>query len=256
MSFQLVVRMRVLTSTHVRYAINLSPTHYQSVARTVMLLLVRAAVFVALWSCYGWRTGGLRSTRLVFSIPPRSRECFYERTGREDSQLHVEVQVLKGGSLDVGLSIYSPEENLKLTTTVRRDGASVELSLSGDNEVCKICLDNSFSLLAEKLVHFTVIVYENRDYIDTSSVSVDSYSQEAQVLTDEDVERRLARLTWLLFNVTNAQNSMKALGARDRKAAVSNNRQVLMWSLLEVVVIVFASVVQIIALTSAHRTRR
>ena len=220
-----------------------------------MLLLVRAAVFVALWSCYGWRTGGLRSTRLVFSIPPRSRECFYERTGREDSQLHVEVQVLKGGSLDVGLSIYSPEENLKLTTTVRRDGASVELSLSGDNEVCKICLDNSFSLLAEKLVHFTVIVYENRDYIDTSSVSVDSYSQESQVLTDEDVERRLARLTWLLFNVTNAQNSMKALGARDRKAAVSNNRQVLMWSLLEVVVIVFASVVQIIALTSAHRTR-
>ena len=224
-----------------------------------MLLLVRVAVFVAIWSCSSLRISGLRTTRFVLKIPPRSRECFYESVTREDSELDVAVHVLKSGYFDLGVEIYCPEEQGRLSATVRRGETNLKLTLSGKNEPCKICLDNSFGLLAEKVVRFTVLVYENRDYnagasvLGVNSTNYSNSQAQPRALNVTDMEHRLARLTWLLFNVTSAQNSLKDLGARDWSAAVSANRQVMMWSVLEVLVIVFACLVQVIALTSTHR---
>ena len=212
-----------------------------------MQLLPLAAVFAVLVSC----TGSLRNLRFVLKVPPRKTECFYEETSVEDARIEVGVQVIRGGNLNIGLSIYTSQNEKLLSAQVPRDAEGFSLSLSNDAEVYKICLENSFSLLAEKWVHLTMTVYENGDYVGNSTSSVldtdsDRFSEHSQDIAD--VEYRLTRLKWQLFNFSRSQNRLKARGARDTVVAEAHNRKVLMWSILQILVMVFATLLQVIAL--------
>ena len=212
-----------------------------------MQLLPLAAVFAVLVSC----TGSHRNVRFILKVPPRNTECFYEETTPEDARIEVGVQVLRGGNLNIGLSIYKSENEEFLSAQVLRDVEPFSLSLSNDALVYKICLENSFSLFAEKLVHFTMTVYENGDYIEDSTATLldldtDSSLEHSRDLAD--LEHRLTRLKWQLFNFTNSQNHLNARGARDMAAVDAHNRRVLMWSILQILVMVFVTLVQIIAL--------
>ena len=163
-----------------------------------MQLLPLAAVFAVLVSC----TGSLRNVRFILKVPPRNTECFYEETTPDDARIEVGVQVLRGGNLNIGLSIYKSENEEFLSAQVPREVEPFSLSLSNDALVYKICLENSFSLL---LVHFTMTVYENGDYIEDSTstlldLDTDNRSPEhSRELTD--LEHRLTRLKWQLFNL-------------------------------------------------------
>lgn len=210
-----------------------------------MQLLSLAAAFVALWSC----TNSLRSIRFGLRVPPRSTECFYEQTTREDSHIDVGVQVLGGGNLDIRLKVYKSEKEEVLSELVTRDSKAFTIALSGDKEVYKICLENSFSLLAEKRVHFEFLVYDIHDKVESTSVA--HHRLESAELTQvvADVDHGLTRLKWRLFNITGSQDYIRARRTRDGIAADAHSRRVLMWSILEVVAMVFASLIQIITVT-------
>lgn len=230
-----------------------------------MQLLSFAAIFVALWSCIG----SLRNTRFVVKVPARSTECFYEQTTQADAQVDVLVQVLQGGQLDIGLSIYESEEDEKiLSACVEGDSKPVALNLSTTHHVTsyKICLENSFSLLAHRLVQLTIQVHQAGDYMycdrtllaaansDLSSSGPNIQGDLSQELIR--VEHRLAKVAWQLLNVTNTQDYLRALGTRHRLRAEYRSRSVLMWSILETVVIVFVTLVQVIAIRSVLRRER
>ena len=228
---------------------------------TVMQLLSFGATFVALWSCIS----SLRSTRFVVKVPARSTECFYEQTSPSDTQLDVIIQILRGGQLDIGLNIYESEKDVKiLSTLVERNSKPVTLNLSTSHHVpdYKICLNNSFSLLAHRLVQLTIQVHQSEDYCESNSLAMDSdlssepntQSNLSQELTG--VQHRLRMVAWQLLNVTNTQNYLRALEARHRLQAEYHNRRVVMWSVLEIVVILFTTLVQVITTRNILRTGR
>ena len=180
--------------------------------------------------------------------------------------MDIVVQVLRGGMLDVGLSIYDSEKDGKiLSRLVERDSKPVTLNLSKARHVAdyKICLENSFSLVAHKLVQLTILVHQDKDYCETNSTAMDldTLSSELNVnskLSHEltSVQHRLTRVAWQLLNVTNTQHYLRGLEARQRLQAESHNRRIVMWSVLEMLVIVFTTLVQVIAIQSILRVDR
>lgn len=192
----------------------------------------------------------------MLKVPARSAECFYEQTTGEDAEIDVGVQVVRGGDFYVRLNIYNSANEEILSKLVREDSCTVTLSLPGNARVYKICLDNSFSLWAAKMVHFVLLVRERQDHVDsTKFVHVDSgldWSNEHSVVL-KDVEHRLASIDRQLSNVTNTQTYLRVQEAKRRMVAVYHNRRVQLWSVLEVVVIVFAALIQVIAIKSTLR---
>lgn len=219
-----------------------------------MQLLSFATTFVALWSC----TRSLRNVQFVLKVPARRTECFYEQTTLDDTQMDIQLQVIRGGDLDIGLSIYHSNEDKVLSTQVTGDSEPLTLTLPRSIVDYKICLENSFSLLAEKVVYFVIMVYQLKDY-DEGTLDPDGSSESRSNLSQlllKSVDHRLARVTRHLINVTLTQNYFRAREARERQRADSHNRRVLLWSTLELVVILFASLVQVIAIRSMFRTNR
>ena len=229
-----------------------------------MQLLSFAAIFVALWSCIS----SLRNTRFVVKVPARSTECFYEQTTQADTQVDVLVQVLQGGELDIGLSIYESENEERIQSVlVEGDSEPVELNLSTSPHVTsyKICLENPLSLLAHRLVQLTIRVHQTKDYnviycertVADSDLSTSDHEPKLNLSLElTSVEHRLTKVAWQLLNVTNAQDHLRALETRHRLWAEYHNRRVVMWSILEIVVIVFVTLVQVIAIQSILRRDR
>ena len=187
-----------------------------------MQLLSFAAIFVALWSCIS----SLRNTRFVVKVPARSTECFYEQTTQADTQVDVLAQVLQGGQLDIRLSIYESEKDEKiLSALVKGDSKPVALNLSTSHHVTsyKICLENSFGLLAHRLVQLTVQVHQAGDSMYGEAVVDSDLSPNTQSNLSLSVQHRLSKVAWQLLNVSNTQNYLRALEARHRLWADSRN---------------------------------
>ena len=214
--------------------------------------LLPLVTFLALWSC-------TNSITFILKVPARNAECFYEQTTEEDAEMDVGVQVIRGGDFDVRLSIYSSANEEILSKLVREVPYTATLSLAGNVRVYKICLDNSFSLWAAKMVHFVLLVHERPDDGEsTDFVHEDSgsdWSNEHSVVL-KDVEHRLASIARQLSNITSTQTYLRVQEAKQRMVAVYHNRRVLMWSVLEVVVIVFTALIQVIAIRSTLRMGR
>lgn len=219
-----------------------------------MQLLSFATTFVALWSCIS----SLRSSELRLQVSARKTECFFEEITRADAQVDVFTQVLRGGRLDIGLSIYNLESEEKiLSASIQRDSDSLSLNLPTSHNVTgyKICLENSFSLLTQRLVQLTILVHQRKEYCESDTVTPgvgSDVSDELQVHSNliqdlTSVRHRLTRVAKQLHNITNTQHYVRVLEARHRLQAEYNNRRVLMWSVLEMVVMIFAALVQVIS---------
>ena len=210
--------------------------------------------FFALWSC----TSRVNSITFILKVPARSAECFYEQTTEEDAEIDIGVQVVKGGDFGVRLNIYNSTNKEILSKLVEESYYTVKLSLSGNAQVFKICLDNSFSLWVAKMVYFALSVHERQDHVESTSefldLGLDNDLSYEHSLMLKNVEHRLASVTRQLSNVTSIQTYLKVREARQRMVAVDHNRQVLMWSVLEVVVMVFAALIQVITTRSILRT--
>ena len=198
----------------------------------------------------------------MLKVPARSVECFYEQTVEEDAEIDVGVQVVRGGDFDVRLVIYNSANEEIVSKLVRSGGDSctVTLSLPGNARIYKICLDNSFSLWAAKMVHFVLLVHERQDDVESTKFvhDIDSgldWSNEHSVVM-KDVQHRLASVARQLSNVTSTQTCLRVQEAKQRMVAVYHSRRVLMWSVLEMVVIVFAALIQVIAIRSTLRMGR
>ncbi|KAJ8345338.1 hypothetical protein SKAU_G00295310 [Synaphobranchus kaupii] len=104
-----------------------------------------------------WAFGQNRDTEFTFLLPAGRTECFYQTT-TVNGTMEVEYQVIAGAGMDVDFTIFSPH-GVQLSSDFRRsDGIhTVESTEKGDY---KICFDNSFSRVSEKMVFFEVILEE------------------------------------------------------------------------------------------------
>uniref|UniRef100_A0A672ZFK1 Transmembrane emp24 domain-containing protein 1-like n=1 Tax=Sphaeramia orbicularis TaxID=375764 RepID=A0A672ZFK1_9TELE len=151
-------------------------------------------------------------------------------------------QVLAGSGLDVGFVLISPNGHRLVSDFRRSDG--IHMLDSTEDGDYRLCFDNSFSKLSEKLVFFGVVLNSPssrgggpEQWVDvdlTDSVQVD-YSLEDM--------RNLER-------TRQVQTLLRAFEARDRYLLEDNLWRVSFWSCLTLFVMLAVAVVQIYTLRS------
>ncbi|KAK6312089.1 hypothetical protein J4Q44_G00177530 [Coregonus suidteri] len=173
-------------------------------------------------------------------------ECFYQ-TAAKNGSLEVEYQVIAGAGLDVGFTLISPS-GYKLASEFRTsDGIhTVEPTEDGDY---RLCFDNSFSKLSEKMVFFEVIVegqtgdaWGDEEWADMAEPeSMVEYKLEDIRETMDSVHRHLERSRQV-------QTMLRAFEARDRYLLEDNLWRVSFWSSMSLLVILTVAVTQVYTL--------
>uniref|UniRef100_A0A8C7V853 Transmembrane p24 trafficking protein 1a n=1 Tax=Oryzias sinensis TaxID=183150 RepID=A0A8C7V853_9TELE len=91
----------------------------------------------------------------TFILPAGSTECFFQSTTRNDS-MEVEYQVIAGSGLDVGFALISPNGHRLISDF--RNSHGIHMVDPAEDGDYRLCFDNSFSKLSEKMVFFEVVV--------------------------------------------------------------------------------------------------
>uniref|UniRef100_A0A8C2WYJ7 Transmembrane p24 trafficking protein 1a n=1 Tax=Cyclopterus lumpus TaxID=8103 RepID=A0A8C2WYJ7_CYCLU len=190
-------------------------------------------------------SGPNKDVEFTFLLSAGSTECFYQTTARNDS-LEVEYQVTAGSGLDVGFVLISPS-GYQLVSDFRRSDAIHMVDPTEDGDY-RLCFDNSFSKLSEKMVFFQVII--NRQ----SSRAYGGQNEWAEVPESlveyklEDIRVRLDSVYRHLERSRHVLTVLRTLEARDRYLLEDNLWRVSFWSCLNMVVMLTVAVTQVYTL--------
>ncbi|XP_068574843.1 transmembrane emp24 domain-containing protein 1-like [Cebidichthys violaceus] len=188
--------------------------------------------------------GPYKDMEFTFLLSAGSTECFYQTTARNDS-IEVEYQVIAGSGLDVGFVLVSPS-GYRLASDFRKSDAIHMVDPTEDGDY-RLCFDNSFSKLSEKLVFFEVII--NR----LSSSVHGGQNEWADVakpesMVEEDIRVRLNSVHQHLEKSRQVLTVLRTREARDRYLLEDNLWRVSFWSCLNVCVMLTVAVTQIYTL--------
>ncbi|XP_038565917.1 transmembrane emp24 domain-containing protein 1a [Micropterus salmoides] len=188
--------------------------------------------------------GPNQNMEFTFLLQAGTTECFYQTTARNDS-MEVEYQVIAGSGLDVGFALISPSGYRLVSDFRRSDGIHmVDPTEDGDY---KLCFDNSFSKLSEKMVFFEVIINSQ------SSAGQDEWADIAmpESMVDyklEDIRVRMDSVYRHLERSRQTQTVLRAFETRDRYLLEDNLWRVSFWSCLNLLVMLTVAVTQIYTL--------
>lgn len=190
--------------------------------------------------------GQKQDMAFTFLLPAGRTECFFQTAIRGES-MEVEYQVLAGSGLDVGFALISPN-GLKLVSDFRRSDGIHMVDPTEDGDY-RLCFDNSFSKLSEKMVFFEVVINSQ------SGVGGGRQEWADASLTDgvveyqlEDMRMRLDSVYQNLDRTRQVQTLLKAFEARDRYLLEDNLWRVSFWSCLTLAVMLTVAVAQIYTL--------
>ncbi|XP_041862183.1 transmembrane emp24 domain-containing protein 1-like isoform X2 [Melanotaenia boesemani] len=206
----------------------------------IMSEFVQLCLLVGL-TLYGGLASGLGSNQgFTFILPAGSTECFYQTTTRSET-MEVEYQVIAGSGLDIGFALISPS-GYRVISEFRR----VDPTEDGDY---RLCFDNSFSKLSEKMVFFEVVTNSQSD----RGGGRDEWAQiaESESMVDykiEDVRAQMDSVYQHLEKSLQVQTMLRAFEARDRYLLEDNLWRVSFWSCLNLLVMLTVAVVQIYTL--------
>lgn len=185
-----------------------------------------------------------QDAEFTFLLPPGSTECFYQTTVKNGS-IEVEYQVIAGAGLDVGFTLISPS-GYRLASDFRKSDAihTVEPTEAGDY---RLCFDNSFSKLSEKMVYFEVIT-EGQD-------GAGAVEWEAMAMPEGTVEYKLEDIRETMDSVhrhlemsRQVQTTLRAFETRDRYLLEDNLWRVSFWSSVNLLVMLTVAVTQMYTL--------
>ncbi|XP_051245380.1 transmembrane emp24 domain-containing protein 1a isoform X1 [Dicentrarchus labrax] len=191
--------------------------------------------------------GPNQNREFTFLLPAGTTECFYQTTVRNDS-MEVEYQVIAGSGLDVGFALISPSGYRLISDFRRSDGIHmVDPTEDGDY---RLCFDNSFSKLSEKMVFFEVIIHSQ------SSGGGGRDDQWADAAMPEsiveyklkDILVRMDTVYWHLERSRQVLTVLRAFEARDRYLLEDNLWRVSFWSCLNLLVMLTVAATQIYTL--------
>ncbi|XP_041032956.1 transmembrane emp24 domain-containing protein 1-like [Carcharodon carcharias] len=186
-------------------------------------------------------------SEFTFVLPPGTQECFYQSAGR-NSSMELEYQVIGGAGLDVDFTVFSPNGESLIMESRKSDGVHmIEPTIIGDY---KICFDNSFSTISEKLIFFEVIFDDVEDW---------SEIVEPEELLDikiDDIKESIGNMNTKLAKSVQIQAILRAFEARDRNLQEGNLGRVNFWSAVNVGVMLMVSFVQVYMLKSLFDDHR
>ncbi|XP_073333211.1 transmembrane emp24 domain-containing protein 5 [Pagrus major] len=188
----------------------------------------------------------------TFTLPPGRKECFYQ-TMKNDASLEIEYQVLDGAGLDVDFTISAPSGQVLFSDYRKSDGVHTVETEDGDY---MFCFDNTFSAVSEKLIFFELIL----DNMDTDEEPEDwkEYVHGTDMLDMklEDIMDTINNVKSRLGKSVQIQTVLRAFEARDRNLQESNFDMVNLWSVINLIVMMLVSAVQVYLVRSLFEDKR
>lgn len=203
-------------------------------------------VYLTLTVGFTFGLGQNQNMEFTFLLPSGSTECFYQTTVRNDS-MEVEYQVIAGSGLDVSFTLTSPSGRQMASFFRRSDGNHmVDPTEDGDY---RLCFDNTFSKLAEKMVFFGVVIHSHSSAGRGRDEWADVVFTEDMVDYEvEDIRARMDSVHRHLETSRHAQIMLRSFEARDRYLLEDNLWRVSFWSCLNLLVMLTVAVTQIYSL--------
>ncbi|XP_008102024.2 transmembrane emp24 domain-containing protein 1 [Anolis carolinensis] len=223
-----------------------------SMAAAAWLLLLFALLFGAP-AGEAAAPGLPQDAEFTFLLPAGRRECFYQAAPGNGS-MEVEYQVIGGAGLDVDFSLESPSGALLIDEYRTSDGVhTVEPTESGDY---KLCFDNSFSTISEKLVFFELIFDSPQDDEDLNHWAEVAEPEEMLDIKIEDIKESIETMKSRLERSIQMQALLRAFEARDRNLQEHNLSRVNFWSAVNLTVLLLVSFLQVYLLKSLFEDKR
>ncbi|XP_056271564.1 transmembrane emp24 domain-containing protein 5 [Pseudoliparis swirei] len=190
----------------------------------------------------------------TFTLPAGRKECFYQ-TMKRDASLELEYQVLDGAGLDVDFLITAPSGQVVFSDYHKSDGVHTVVDTEDGDYM--FCFDNTFSALSEKLVFFELIL-DNMEKDEEEAEDWKEYVQGTDVLDMkmEDIMDTINNVKARLVKSVHIQTVLRAFEARDRNVQESNFERVNFWSVVNVVVLMVISGVQVYLVRSLFDDKR
>ncbi|KAF5272138.1 hypothetical protein FQA39_LY01220 [Lamprigera yunnana] len=169
-------------------------------------------------------------------IDPGKEDCYYQYVN-PGATFYVSFQVIRGGDGMAGFAVRHPSGQIVHPYQWKPNGEYQEQSSTGG--YYSVCLDNQFSRFANKLVnlYLTVVRYDLWD----------KYAKEV-----EEINMNINNFTTGLKSVERSINDMmmyqhhtRAKEARDFSLIDANNRYVLRWSIIQVMMIAGTTALQV-----------
>lgn len=188
----------------------------------------------------------------TFTLPAGRKECFYQ-TMKKDASLEIEYQVLDGAGLDVDFIISSPSGQVLFSDYRKSDGVHTVETEDGDY---MFCFDNTFSAVSEKLIFFELILDNMDTYDNTDDWKEYVHGTDMLDMKLEDIMDTLNSVKSRLGKSVQIQTVLRAFEARDRNIQESNFERVNFWSIVNLIVMMMVSAVQVYLVRSLFEDKR
>uniref|UniRef100_G1LX12 Transmembrane p24 trafficking protein 1 n=1 Tax=Ailuropoda melanoleuca TaxID=9646 RepID=G1LX12_AILME len=211
------------------------------------MMAAGAALALALWLLLppvgvgGAGPPPIQDGEFTFLLPAGRKQCFYQ-SAPANASFETEYQVIGGAGLDVDFTLESPQGVLLVSESRKADGMhTVEPTEAGDY---KLCFDNSFSTISEKLVFFELIFDSLQDDEEVEGWAEAVEPEEMLDVKMEDIKESIETMKTRLERSIQMLTLLRAFEARDRNLQEGNLERVNFWSAVNVAVLLLVAVLQ------------
>jgi len=184
----------------------------------------------------------VKSVELTFELPDKEEACFYEEIP-ENTQAILEFQVVEGGKMDVDCSITDP--NQKTLYSIKRKEYDTYNWLTKIGGEYKICFSNQFSTFTHKVVYFD---WQVGDDDDEARLFPDQDETHAKAM--KQAEQSTVNIYERLKAIIDYQTHHRLKEVSERRFAEDLRDRVQNWSLLQFVIMITVSMVQVLIVRS------
>lgn len=172
-------------------------------------------------------------------------ECFFQRAA-QGAKIHVSFEVLRGGDRNVDVVLRDSQWNI-INAHYWKGQGLIEADVSRDDTLA-VCIDNSFSRFAGKLVYLYFVAFVMADW---SKYVMEL--QEINVLAGNFTES-LQQVEVHINSMKNLQSQQRFLVVSDWYLLTGNNQFVQNWSIAQCIIIVATSALQVYFVRRLFRT--
>lgn len=180
-------------------------------------------------------------------VDPGKEDCYYQYVN-PGATFYVSFQVLRGGDGLAGFAVRHPSGQVVLPYELRPSAEYQDQHSTGG--YYHICVDNHYSRFADRLVnlYMTVIRYDQWDIyskeLEEMEIGVENFTTSIQV-----VERNINEMLM-------HQNHFRGMEGRHYNLLVDNNNYVQRWSIMQIVVTVATSLLQVYFVKKLFETKQ
>jgi len=182
---------------------------------------------------------------LTVSIGAGREECFFQNV-KEGEKIDFEYQVIDGdyAELSITFHLVDPTGRILVADYKKAENSHrVNAQLNGDY---RFCFDNTHSKVHTKTIFFELVIENEDEDWETIDPDLGNLPTEVYEMTVEEIQESTNKVRNHLRAIQHYQALLKSTEARDRNLAEQNYNTVNIFSAVQISVMIFVGVTQIV----------